>query len=122
MSATLADPMIEQELWVSFVSLMRGYAAAASLNSREAVEVELHEHSITLGIGHASFDMQVNPLTGAGNWQLRSSHEGKTQGRFQLLPDGRIALDAKTLDLDHAAIDFVGALVAAAARKAKGDQ
>ncbi|MGC2637726.1 MAG: hypothetical protein WA294_11150 [Acidobacteriaceae bacterium] len=117
MSAAAAEPMLEKELWVSFVSLLRGYVAAASLHSGESAEVEEAENSVAIRAGDASFEIRVNPQNGAGNWQLRNSHEGKMQGRFQLLAEGRIALDAKTLDLDHAAIDFAGALMAAAARR-----
>ena len=114
--------MLESELWVSFVSLLRSYTAAAQLSSGDTVQFEETENSITAASGHARFDMQCDLRTGAGNWQLRSDHEGKMQGRFQLLHDGRIALDDKTLDLDHAAIDFAAALQAAASRQARNDR
>jgi len=120
-SAPAVEAMLEAELWVSLVSLLRSYAAVANLDSGDTLQFEETENSITASAGHAHFDMQCDLRTGAGNWQLRNRHEGKAQGRFQLLGDGRIALDDKTLDLDHAAIDFAAALKAAAARTARNE-
>jgi hypothetical protein len=117
-SAAAAEAMISSELWVSFSSLLRSYAAAASLNSAESAEVAATDHSISIAAGSARLEMLCNTATGAGNWSLRSSNQDR-QGRFELLPDGRIELDGTTLDLDHAAIDFAALLMQAAAKSAR---
>ena len=111
--------MIEAELWVSFASLLRSYVAAASLNSAAEVIVNSTESSIRISTGDASLAMQVDPQSGAGYWQLAGSLD--LQGRFILLHDGRIALDGKMLELDHAAIDFAAALMQAASTSAGED-
>ena len=68
----------------------------------------------------SALSMQVDPHSGAGYWQLTGSATAM-QGRFILLHDGRIALDGKMLDLDHAAIDFAAALMQAASASAGQD-
>ena len=113
-----AGAMLSIELWISFTSLLRGYVAAANLNFGASSEVIATENSIAVSAGKARLEMQYQPATGAGNWGLRGSGR-KTQGRFALLPDGRIELDGNTLDLDHAAIDFAAALMQAAAPSAR---
>ena len=112
--------MIEAELWVSFASLLRSYVAAASLNLAAEVTVDADEGSIRIATGEAALAMQVDPRSGAGYWQLTGSATAM-QGRFILLHDGRVALDGKMLDLDHAAIDFAAALMQAASASAGQD-
>jgi hypothetical protein len=109
--------MIEAELWISFASLLRSYVAAASLNSAAEVKVDADEGSIRIATGGATLAMQLDPQSGAGYWELRGCSPA-LQGRFILLHDGRIALDGKMLDLDHAAIDFAAALMQAASMSA----
>lgn len=113
-----AGAMLSVELWISFTSLLRGYVAAASLNFDASAEVVATENSISISAGRTRLEMQYQPATGAGNWSLRGSSQAM-QGRFALLPDGRIELDGSTLDLDHAAIDFAAALTQAAAQSAR---
>lgn len=108
--------MIEAELWVSFASVLRSYVAAASLNSAATFTVDSSENSIRIATGEAVLALQVDPQTGAGYWQLAGSATAM-EGRFILLHDGRIALDGKMLDLDHAAIDFAAALMQAASAR-----
>jgi hypothetical protein len=108
--------MIEAELWVSFASVLRSYVAAASLHSATVFTVDSTESAISLRTDGAVLAFQVDPQNGAGYWQLNGS-ETSTQGRFILLHDGRIALDGKMLDLDHAAIDFAAALMQAASAR-----
>lgn len=108
--------MIEAELWVSFASVLRSYVAAASLNADAAFAVDSSESSISITAGGAVLAVKVDPQSGAGYWQLTGSAT-TMQGRFILLHDGRIALDGKMLDLDHAAIDFAAALIQAASAR-----
>lgn len=108
--------MIEAELWVSFASVLRSYVAAASLNAEAAFTVDSTQNSISIASGGAVLAMQVDPQNGAGYWQLTGSVTAM-QGRFILLHDGRVALDGKMLDLDHAAIDFAAALMHAASAR-----
>ncbi|MGC2620887.1 MAG: hypothetical protein WA414_17725 [Acidobacteriaceae bacterium] len=110
MSAPVAEPMIEAELWVSFVSLLRAYFAVGALDGATVVHIETSESSIILTADVARLEMRCDPQTGEGNWLLKNS-AAMSQGRFTLMPDGRLDLDGKTLELDHAAIDLVAALM-----------
>ena len=107
MSAAVAEETLLSELWLSFASLLRSYAAAAGLSGGPAAEAAIAGESVTITCGAARLQIVCDPVTGAGNWQLRSGAQVVTEGRFDLLPEGRIALDGSTLDLDHAAIDLV---------------
>ncbi len=40
MTETATEPMLKPELWLSFVSLLRSYAAAASLHAAKRSHVE----------------------------------------------------------------------------------
>jgi hypothetical protein len=110
MSVPVAQPMLETELWISFVSLLRSYAAAVTLDGKSSVHVETSETSIILTANAARLEMHCDPQTGEGNWLLQNSAPA-SQGRFALLPDGRLNLDGNTVELDHAAIDLVAALL-----------
>lgn len=104
---TVEEAMLSAELWLSFASVVRSYAALA------AVEVSARESEIVLRAGSSRLELQMNLSGGAGNWQLRSGEAPAATGRLEMLAEGRIAVDGKPLDLDHAAIDLV-ALVASA--------
>jgi len=119
-AATAEEPMVCAELWLSFGSLVRAYTAAASLDVDPAPQVEIKGETICLTAGSARLAMNCDSKTGAGSWQLTSAETVVRQGQLQLLPEGRIELDGKTLDLDHAAIDLVAAVMNAAANPARG--
>lgn len=119
-AATTEDTMIFAELWLSFGSLVRAYAAAASVHAGHAADVVVTEQTVSIAAGPARLDMACNSETGVGAWQLTSFETALRQGRLQLLPEGRIALDSKTLELDHAAIDLVASVMRAAKHSAKG--
>lgn len=95
--------MLLTELWLSFASVMRSYAAAGSPTAGVAVM----EDSIVVISGAAQLAMYVDPRSGAGNWQLQREGATTVKGTFALLPEGRIEVEGRALDLDHAAIDFV---------------
>lgn len=117
MSAPVVEPMLKTELWVSFLSLLRSYAAAASLNSGAEIEATESGESIAMVAGSARLEMECDSLTGTGNWRLASGGAARRQGSFALLPDGRIELDENILELDHAAIDLAAALMHAGAEQ-----
>jgi hypothetical protein len=104
--------MIETELWVSFVSLLRSYFAVGALDGKTTAHIEASATSIVLTANAARLELGCDPQTGEGNWLLQNS-ASQSHGRFTLLPDGRLTLDDKTLELDHAAIDLVAALMKA---------
>jgi hypothetical protein len=102
-AATAEDAMLLTELWLSFASVMRSYAAVGD----SAAEIASTQDSIIAISGAAQLAMYVDPQSGAGNWHIQRDGVTTAQGAFVLLPEGRIELDGRPLDLDHAAIDFV---------------
>jgi hypothetical protein len=122
MSAVAEETMLSAELWLSFSSLVRAYAAAASVNAGPAAEVEVAVETLRVTVGAACLEMRCSPETGAGNWTISRGEAVLTQGRLELLPEGRIALDGKTLDLDHAAIDLVASVVNAATNPSRDER
>jgi hypothetical protein len=105
---------VSAELWISFASLLRSYTAARSLNEEESADVAQKGDSIRIVAGNAAMELTRDPHNSVGNWSLRSSMGQQTGGRLALLPEGRIDIDGKVLDLDHAAIDLVASLMTAA--------
>ena len=87
------DPRLRTELWTSWASLLRSYAAAHGLNSRHHAVVEVGVNEITLRV--------------AGRW-LRFTHErvedsnGNRSG-FALQEDGTVKLDETPEEMDLAA-------------------
>ena len=87
------DRQLHHELWTSWASLLRSYAAAHGLNSRHHAVVEVGADEITLRV--------------ASRW-LRFMHdfvedsEGN-RSSFSLEEDGTVKLDAKTQEMDLAA-------------------
>lgn len=114
MSAVAEETMLSAELWLSFGSVVRAYAAAASVDVRPAAQVEAAGDTIRVTAGSARLEMKCDLETGAGNWTLNRGDAVLAQGRFETLPEGRIHIDGKTLDLDHAAIDLVAFVMNAA--------
>ena len=112
---------VSTELWISFASLLRSYAAARSLND-ESAEVTLKGDSIRIVAGNAAMQLTLDPHNASGTWSLSSGAVPRRQGRLALLPEGRIDIDGTVLELDHAAIDLVASLMNAAAGSARTEQ
>jgi hypothetical protein len=110
-SATVAEPMIETELWVSLQSLLRAYAAAAEAHGGMATKVETAEGALTLTAGRVALAVECDNSTGAGTWTLRRAGVETARGAFRLLESGRLEQDGRETDLDHAAIDWVAELM-----------
>ena len=84
------DPRLRTELWTSWASLLRSYAAAHGLNSRHHAVVEVGADEITLRV--------------SSRW-LRFTHdtiqdsEGN-QSAFSLQEDGTVKLNGTTEEMD----------------------
>jgi hypothetical protein len=109
---------VSTELWISFASLLRSYAAARSLND-ESADVSQKGDRIRIVAQNAAMDLTLDPHNASGTWSLSSTAGPQKQGRLTLLPEGRIDIDGTVLDLDHAAIDLVASLMNAAAGAAR---
>lgn len=111
MSATVTEPTLHTELWHSFVSMLRSYAAAASLNSG-AVLVSSIRNTVTITVDDTQLEMNFDPCSARINWRKRTAADDPIGGSFDLLAEGAIAIDGATKDLDHVAIEFVALVTA----------
>jgi hypothetical protein len=121
---TDVETKLATELWLSFRSVLRSYAAAASLHSEEAARVAWTESDVTLSGARACLDLKVDLASGRGCWHLCAGGAEAAHGKFDLLPEGTIDVDGKIQDLDHAAIHFVALVTEtekAQARKNQGE-
>jgi hypothetical protein len=87
------DPRLRTELWTSWASLLRSYAAAHGLNSRHHAVVEVGADEITLRVG--------------ARW-LRFTHEELQDSEGQQFPfglqeDGTVKLNGVAEEMDLAA-------------------
>ena len=87
------DSRVHSELWISWASLLRSYAATHGLNSGRFAVIEFGEQEIVLRVG--------------GRW-TRFTHDGQessdgTRAVFALTEDGTVALDGKIDEMDFAA-------------------
>ena len=92
-SGAAMDPRLRTELWTSWASLLRSYAAAHGLNSRHHAVVEVGADEITLRV--------------TSKW-LRFTHESLqdsdgNQSTFILQEDGKIKIDGIAEEMDLAA-------------------
>ncbi len=84
---------LHRELWISWASLLRSYAAAHGLNSRQFAVIEFGEDEIVVRAG--------------GRWarmthgEMELSDGGKAA--FGLNEDGTVTLDGKMEEMDFAA-------------------
>ena len=84
---------LHRELWISWASLLRSYAAAHGLNSKQFAVIEFGEDEIVVRAG--------------GRW-VRMTHremessDGDREG-FALNEDGTVTLDGKMEEMDFAA-------------------
>jgi hypothetical protein len=92
-SEAAMDPRLKTELWTSWASLLRSYAAAHGLHSRHHAVVEVGADEITLRVG--------------SRW-LRFTHEmlQDSEGHrfaFSMQEDGTIKIDSIAEEMDLAA-------------------
>ncbi len=89
----MLDARLRAELWTSWASLLRSYAAAHGLNSRHHAVVEVGAEEITLRV--------------ATRW-LRFSHDALefsdgSRSAFNMQEDGTVKLNGVTEEMDLAA-------------------
>jgi hypothetical protein len=92
-SEAAMDPRLRTELWTSWASLLRSYAAAHGLNSRHHAVVEVGADEITLRV--------------ASRW-LRFTHDtlqdsDGNESTFNLQEDGTIKINGIAEEMDLAA-------------------
>jgi len=89
----LIDSTLHRELWVSWGSLLRSYAAAHGLNSNQFAVIEFGEDVIVVraGLKWVRFTQDGMERSDAG------------PGRFALREDGTVELDGKIDEMDFAA-------------------
>jgi hypothetical protein len=112
-SAAVAEPMIERELWVSFASMLRAYAAAAEAHGGMATRAEAAEDALTLTAGRVSLMVKCDLESGTGTRTLRRADSELAQSAFRLLDNGSLEQSGQEMDLDHAAIDWIAELTRA---------
>jgi hypothetical protein len=103
--------MLQTELWVSFVSMLRSYAAAASLHAGE-VHVSTTENAVKIASGATHLEMQFDAESSRVNWTKHTTSHGPTTGSCTIESDGVLSINGRTKDLDHAAIDFIASVTA----------
>lgn len=107
--ATLTEPAgLRVELWSSFVSLLRSYAAAANLNRCDPVLVEEAGDSVDVVAGTTCLTLRFDFPGATVNWT--GSGTLASSGSFEFLPEGTIAIAGNVQDLDHVAIGFIASV------------
>ena len=109
MRAAVAEPMIESELWVSFVSMLRSYAAAANVNLGK-VWVVSNGMTVTISAFATQIEMRFDEKTGQGTWEKRVAGRPAFPGAFAIEPEGMIRINGAVKDFDHAAIDLIASV------------
>jgi len=105
--------MIETELWVSFVSLLRAYAAAAGVNNENVwVHANERKNSVTISAFAVQIEMRFDPTSGGGTWEKRVAMQGvsASSGTFAIQRAGTILINGAVKDLDHAAIELIASV------------
>jgi hypothetical protein len=122
-SPTQSD--VRDELWHSFASMLKSYAAAASARGTSHGVLPMGEDGLHIAAGRNTLKVSYHPTLGRGLWSL---HEGSDRhqlalqpreldrGDFDVNPDGTIQLGGEAVEIDFAAIQLVAALTAAAGR------
>ena len=84
---------LHRELWISWGSLLRAYAAAHGLNSHQFAVIEFGEEEIVVRAG--------SKWVRFTHGEMEASNESKTA--FALNEDGTVTLDGKMEEMDFAA-------------------
>jgi hypothetical protein len=113
--AIASDTEIRLQLWDSFVTLLRTYAAAASLHGLAHNVAEIAECEAFVTAGQETLDVWCSAETGTGHWSVGRVSEDSPSD-FQLQTDGTVLLGNSIVDMDHAAIQLISHLTAAAVR------
>ncbi len=126
MTRTIGDKSnVLIEIWRSFTSLLKAYAAAASLNGVEHGVLTLSNFSMNIIVGRTTLNVEYFETLNRGTWSVMQGtnrHPFAEQpreverGNFDINSDGTIMLDGNTIDIDHAAIHLLGTLTVTASR------
>ncbi len=109
MSATLSETDVQIELWRSFSSLLKAYAAAASLNGTEHHIPDLAEEDLQIRAGGRTLCILYHTHTQRGEWSIVGDCV-RQEGVFQLTSEGSLVLEGAALDMDHGAIELIAKL------------
>jgi hypothetical protein len=90
---SIDNATVHRELWISWASLLRSYAAAHGLNSDQFAVIEFGEDEIVVRV-----DAKWDRFTHAA----MESSDGRKVG-FALTEDGRVMLDGKMDEMDFVA-------------------
>jgi hypothetical protein len=90
---SIDNAALHRELWISWASLLRAYAAAHGLNSNQFAVIEFGEDLIVVRAGAKWVRFTRDEM---------EESDGK-RAVFALTEDGRIALDGKMDEMDFAA-------------------
>jgi hypothetical protein len=90
---SIDNATVHRELWISWASLLRSYAAAHGLNRNQFAVIEFGEDEIVVRV-----DAKWDRFTHAA----MESSDGRKVG-FALTEDGRVMLDGKMEEMDFAA-------------------
>ena len=90
---SIDNTSLHRELWISWASLLRAYAAAHGLNSNQFAVIEFGEEEIVVRSG-AKWDRFTHG-------EMEKSDGTKIS--FALTEDGRVTLDGKMDEMDFAA-------------------
>src|SRR5271170_8139010 len=109
MSAILSETDVHLELWRSFSSLLKAYAAAASLNGTEHHIPDLAEEDLQIRAGGRTLSILYHTHTQRGEWSIVGDCV-RQEGIFQLTLEGSIVLEDAAIDMDHGAIELIAKL------------
>ncbi len=112
-------PQLYQELWISFASLLRAYAAAASMALPGGGIEIVDRESCGLKLLTASKAMTVDfdARSGTGRWSVEPLDNKTTarSGSFTMDESGRVNLDGNTsgmlVEMDEAAEVLTGRIL-----------
>jgi len=90
---SIDNRQLHRELWISWGSLLRSYAAAHGLNSHQFAVIEFGEQEIVVRAGARWLRFTEDAM--------ERSEGGKE--RFALREDGRVELNGKMDEMDFAA-------------------
>ena len=118
-----AQAEVRMEIWRSFVSVLKSYAAVA----RPPIVVHSVEvgpvGDVVLDGGPAYVSLAFDAVGGRGSLRLMMASHIEAEERFELGADGTICFDGEPgsipEELDHAAIRLLGSLVRASRERAE---
>lgn len=112
MSPALSESDVHVELWRSFSSVLKAYAAAASLNGTEHHVDDLDEEDLEIEAAGRKLYILFHVPTRRGRWSVGGGGFDE-RGHFQLTDDGAVMLEGRVLDMDHGAIELIARLTRA---------